>query len=136
MLTINRHPAPRDLRIFGLLLGLFLPTLGWLVCRRLGVSPPWGWLAVLSALSITVAVAAPHLLRWLYVGWMTVVFPLGWVVSHVVLAIVYFTVVTPVGWTMRLLGKDPLNRRFDPQAKTYWVRRTPRADRKSYFRPF
>ena len=26
---------------------------------------------------------------------------------------------------MRLMGKDPLRRRFDPQAKSYWIERRP-----------
>jgi hypothetical protein len=31
-----------------------------------------------------------------------------------------------MGLVMRLLGKDPMRRRFDPLAKSYRVNRTPR----------
>lgn len=136
MLTLNRNPSPKDLRTFGLLLGLFLPTFGWLVCRKLAVSTPWGILAVLSATSIVAAIAAPWAFRGVYIVWTTAVFPIGWVVSHFVLAIVYWGVITPIGLTLRLLGRDPMQRGFDPRATTYWQRRAPRTDPKSYFRPF
>jgi hypothetical protein len=59
------------------------------------------------------------------------------VVSHVVLAIVYYLVVTPIGLVMRLVGYDAMKRRFDGEATTYWVHRPDNAaDAKSYFRQF
>jgi hypothetical protein len=44
--------------------------------------------------------------------------------------------VTPIAIALRLLGRDPLARRFDRTAPTYWVARRPTTDRTRYFRPF
>jgi hypothetical protein len=136
MIRLNLNPTDRDLRIFGLLLGLFTPTFGWLICRRFAWQTPWVGLALACAILIVTALTIPSLLRWIYLAWNVAVFPLGWLVSHVVLAIVYWGVITPIGLALRILGKDPLQRGFDRQATTYWRRRTPRTDPRSYFRPF
>ena len=42
--------------------------------------------------------------------------PIGLALSHVILGAVFYIVFTPVGLVMRLLGKDPLHRRFDRAA--------------------
>ncbi|WP_197287611.1 hypothetical protein [Streptomyces apocyni] len=44
----------------------------------------------------------------------------------VLLAIVYYLVVTPIGLLARVTS-DPLTRRWDPKAESYWVTPTPRA---------
>jgi hypothetical protein len=54
----------------------------------------------------------------------------------VMLAVVLYLVLTPIGWALRLLGRDPLARGFDPDASSYWTphRSAARIDR--YFRQF
>ena len=74
--------------------------------------------------------------RLLYLGWMHAIYPIGWTVSHLVLAIVYFLVLTPIGVCMRLLGRDPMQRRLDPSAGTYWIPHDPPGDSARYFRQF
>ena len=75
-------------------------------------------------------------MRLVYVGLMVAVFPIGWVVSHLLMTLFYFLFLTPIGILMRLLGNDPMQRRLDRDATSYWVKHDPgrRADR--YFRPF
>jgi hypothetical protein len=41
------------------------------------------------------------------------------------MGLVFYTTVTPIGLARRLLGKDPLRRRFDRDAVTYWIERDP-----------
>lgn len=45
--------------------------------------------------------------------------------NPLVLGFLFFAAVTPMGLAMRALGKDPLRRRFDRAAATYWIRRDP-----------
>ncbi len=49
--------------------------------------------------------------------------PIGWVLSHALLAAVFYGVVLPVGLAMRLAGRDPMTRRLDRAAASYWVGR-------------
>lgn len=80
--------------------------------------------------------AVPALRRPMYMGWMYLVFPIGFVVSLVLLALVYFVVLTPIALMLRLAGKDPLARKFEPGAPTYWADRPkpPSSDR--YFNQY
>jgi hypothetical protein len=67
---------------------------------------------------------------------MLAVFPIGWVVSHVVFAAVYYLVFTPIGWLLRASGHDPMERQWDRAAMTYWKRRGEAPEAERYFRQF
>ncbi|MEX0979180.1 MAG: SxtJ family membrane protein, partial [Pirellulales bacterium] len=69
-------------------------------------------------------------------GWMWAAFPIGWLVSHLLIAAIYFLLITPIALVMRAVGRDPLSRRFDRAAKTYWVPRRQDSDPARYFRQF
>jgi carbamoyltransferase len=76
----------------------------------------------------------PPLIRPLFVVLMTVTFPIGWVVSHILLALTYYGVLTPFGVLFRLLGRDVLGRRKRPEQSSYWTARPAAGDVHSYFR--
>jgi hypothetical protein len=67
---------------------------------------------------------------------MVVNYPIGWVVTHVVMALIFYLVVTPVGVIMRLTGRDPMEPGFDRTAKTYWKPRSTEHDPARYFRQY
>lgn len=77
---------------------------------------------------------APRRIEWLFVGATTLTRPIGRVVSECMLAVMYFGVITPVALLSRLVGRDPLQRRIDRRAATYWTPRKPAADPSRYFR--
>ena len=64
----------------------------------------------------------------IYLGMAYAAFPIGLVISHAILAAVYYAVLTPIGLLMHLVGRDPMRRRFDPQAESYWIERKPDED--------
>jgi len=74
--------------------------------------------------------------RYLYVGLTLLTFPIGFILSHVLLAIVFYLVITPVGLVMRLLGRDPLQRKFNREASTYWVDHAEPKSVEEYFRQY
>jgi hypothetical protein len=54
------------------------------------------------------------------------------VLGRIVMAILFFAVVTPVGLVMRMASRDPLRRRLDREASSYWlVRDTTRNERQT-----
>ncbi|MBI1875750.1 MAG: hypothetical protein HYS05_17935 [Acidobacteria bacterium] len=137
LLKINRNPSPRELRQFA---GIWWPALfgviAWTIYSRSGSVGAAG--AVLGAALIIGAIGfvKPPFMRVIYVGWMTAVFPIGWVVSHAVLGVVFFLVMTPIGLMMRALGRDPMARAFDRTATSYWQPRDTTTDVSRYFRQF
>ena len=81
--------------------------------------PVWPWIvaAVFSAWALT----APGSLRPVYRGWMRFGRVMGRIVTPVILTATFFIAIVPTGLIMRLLGKDPMRRRFDPDAKSYLI---------------
>jgi len=135
VLDINWNPSPRQLRQFALLLAAVLAGVAlWLYCRF--PASAWGVAALLAFVAGGIGVARPALLRPVYVAWMAAVFPIGWTVSHLLLAAIYYLVITPIGVIMRLCGYDPLQRHWDRNAKTYWKRREDQDETKRYFRQY
>jgi hypothetical protein len=76
---------------------------------------------------------APRALKPVWVVWMVVAFPIGWVVSTVLLAVLYYAVFTPIATVFRIMGRDALVLRR-PDATTYWVARPAARDPRQYFR--
>jgi hypothetical protein len=78
----------------------------------------------------------PAFVRPVYMVWMAIAFPIGWLVSHLLLAVLFYLAISPIGIIMRLCGYDAMQRKFDPQAETYWKRREPNDDPERYFKQF
>lgn len=83
------------------------------------------WSAGVAGGFLVLALAIPKVLAPLNRLWMAFGLLLGRIVSPIVLFLVYVIAVVPTGLIMRLSGKDPLNRRFDAAAKSYWILRVP-----------
>ncbi len=86
---------------------------------RLG-DPGWHLAIVALVLIAVLAVAVPRLFRPVYRVGMTVGFYVGQVVGRVLLIGVYGFAIVPIGLLLRCLGKDLLQRKWDPAATTYW----------------
>ena len=130
----NRQPSPTELSIFGLLFALFAGVVGALLRWQFG----WPRAAVAAwVVGGIVALgyyAVPPLRRPLIRAWVGLTFPLGWLLSHAVLALVYYGVFTPIGLLQRLLGRDAMRRKPEPDAVSFWVERGPPRDAASYFK--
>ena len=75
-------------------------------------------------------------MRFIYVGWMVLAFPIGWTVSQVMLAIMFFGLFTPIGLVFRLIGRDPLQRTRPSGRESYWEPKPTPADLRRYFKQF
>jgi len=136
LIEINRNPSPGQLKAFGLTWLVFFGALACGISARAG-SPRAAMAAWAVALIVPAAGwIAPGFMRWVYLGMAYLAFPVGLVISHLILAVVWCLVFTPVGLVMRLAGYDPLARRFDHQSKTYWTPREAGGDVRRYFRQF
>lgn len=124
----NQASEGTRLRRFGLTVGLAFWVVGALVLWR---HPAWlplpALFGALGAVLLLLAGLAPILLRPIEWAWMKLANALGWVMTRVVLGLIFVLVFTPAGLIRRLLGKDPLELRFDRRAASYWHAR-PDAD--------
>ncbi len=138
---VRELPAgPRDLRKFSLTVGAAFVAL-WAVFRFVlpmvfdqGKELPILWL-IGVALAV-VGTLAPVIVKPLYYAWMTMALALGFVMTRVLLTIFFFLVVTPVAFVFRLIGKDPLHRKLDREAESYWIEKQYLIEDRSRFEKF
>jgi hypothetical protein len=117
-------PAPPSERSFGILFAVvFAGAACWLAWHG-----HRGWAVAGLAAAVAVALLAflaPRALAAPNRAWFQLGMLLHKVVSPVVLGAIYFLVITPIALAMRLSGRDPLERRRDPQRASYWKDRDP-----------
>ncbi len=123
---ISAGLSAKELRRFGVTVGIPLALLAGVgVWRGHTILP-----AVLGGAAVALgvlALLAPRLLRPVHTVWMKGAHALAWFNTRVLLGVVYFVVMTPTGFLMRLMGRDPLDRRLKDRP-SYWVERKPQPD--------
>ena len=110
-------------RSFGIVFACCFLFLGALSLWRARTG--WQLWFSLAALLALLAYAAPGLLAPLNRLWATFGRLLHAIASPLVLGILFYGCITPIGLLMRLAGKDPMRRKFEPAAKSYWIVREP-----------
>ena len=93
---------------------------------------------VVGTLALVVGVPGlflPRILKPIFVSWMILVFPIGWLVSHIVLFLIYWSVFVPFGFILRRMGHDPLRLR-KPAVESYWEQKTQQTKLRRYLKQF
>ena len=130
------RPKTKELRQFaGLSLLVFGGLAAWRYWSR-GFDNIVAALAVLALAIGPIGLVKPNLIRWIYVGWMIVAFPIGWTVSRIMMGILFYGIFTPIALWFRLIGRDPLDRRLEPGRASYWTPKPAPVSVRSYFRQF
>ena len=136
IIEVEKDFSRRELLWFGPLFALFVGIVGAILIRRFGANAAAYTIWAIAAPLIVVYYLIPTIRRPLYLGWMYAAMPFGWVISHLLLAGIYFFVITPIGLLMRLVRYDPMKRGFDKSAKSYWITREPIRDTNRYFKQY
>ncbi|MFH1571187.1 MAG: SxtJ family membrane protein [Gemmatimonadota bacterium] len=99
----------QDLRKFAWLMAGVLAAASGLLGYR-GAGGAWPWTAAAAIALAGLGTLWPSGLRPLHAGWMALARALGYVNSHLILALVFYLLFTPLGLIMRLVRRDPLER--------------------------
>jgi hypothetical protein len=95
--------------------------------------PKVAWMFAVAAAFALVTLTRAQWLEPLNRLWMKFGALMNAIVSPVVLGVIFFGVFTPAGFIMRLAGRDPMARAFDPAAPSYWNKRDPAGPRDDSF---
>ena len=134
MIAIQWNPERKQLRQFaGIWFPAFCALVGWSIARKTGHrhEVEVGW-AIAGILSIA-GLVYPSLIRPIFVGLILLTYPIGWVVSHVLLGVIFYGVVTPIGMILRLTGHDPLQLKA-PLGNSLWKSPVGKTDPARYLR--
>ena len=134
MIAIQWNPSEKQLRQFaGVWFPAFCGLVGWSIGHKTG---HWseveiGW--VLAGLLSVGGLVLPALIRPIFVGLILLTFPIGWVVSHLLLGLIFYGVVTPIGLILRIRGHDPLQLK-KPSGNSVWKTSVGKTDATRYLR--
>lgn len=90
-------------------------SLSWLVATLLVIG-----IGLVASGLVRPAILAP--LNWLWTKLSLLLFR---IVNPVVMLLLFVVTIVPAGLIMRVLRHDPMRRRFDRHASTYWIERVP-----------
>src|SRR3989338_9101691 len=117
---LNEIPSSKtDLRKFGWTLGIAFGLFGaffWWRGKSLA-SYFWG----LSVFFLFFGTFIPVLLKPIQKVWMTLALLMGFVMTRVILAVVFYLVITPIGLVLKATGKDFMNKSFPGKENSYWT---------------
>ena len=119
---IKSKPDKKELRKFAITIFAALSIIGGIILWQKG-DTGFIFLAV-GLIFLFPGLIKPKLLGPIYKVWMAFALLLGFVMNHLILALMYYVVITPIGILMRVLRKDPLQTRLDRNTKSYWIQRT------------
>ena len=115
-------PSRSDLRRFGIVLAALLALVGgylWYV-EAVGIAQ---LVHAASLVLLGTGLALPIALKPIYFPYMWLARIVAFVNIHLLLGLVFYTLFMLIGLGMRLLGRDPLDRKIAPDAESYWQRR-------------
>jgi hypothetical protein len=81
------------------------------------------YFSIVGGLLIILAIIAIPVLRPFHRVWMMFAFAMGFVMSRVILTLLYYLIITPIGLLAKLVGKKFMPLGFDKNAATYWEKR-------------
>ncbi len=108
----------KEQRAFGLVMAVAIvvvTVIHWLIRRELAT-----WPFYISAAFAVLGLVAPIVLKPVFVVWIKFSLLLNWTVTRILLSIIFYLMIAPTGWLMLIFSDDPLKRRFDADAETYW----------------
>lgn len=145
MIKLDLNPEPRILRQFGY---IALVGFGLLGCAALfevlmfsgglgeARKPVAYSLIGLGVLSALFSLVFPKANKPIYVLMSVVTYPIGFVMSYVIMGLLYFGMFAPIAILFRMIGRDPMARRYDRSAKTYWQAASKPSNSERYFKQF
>jgi multisubunit Na+/H+ antiporter MnhG subunit len=131
----NIKEEKKDLRKFGLTVGAVLLIIG--IILYLTGKTLFLIFGGAGTLLILLAFIYPKALKPANKLWMMLAILMGWFMSRVILAILFYLVVTPTALLLKIIGKDFLKLRADKSVKSYWEKRDNKiAEKLDYERQF
>jgi hypothetical protein len=110
-----------ELRKFGFTIGILLLLIAaWLFWKQ---RPSFPYFAYAGGGLVLAGLILPALLKPIYKVWMSFAAVMGFIMTRVILTILYFGMFTPIALTAKLLGKDLLDEKWDKKTGSYWVKR-------------
>ena len=115
----NIKSGNKEIRKFAVSVGIVIGLVGiFLWWRDKDYSH---YFVIISVAMIVLGLAVPVVLKPIQKLWMALAIVLGWVMTRIILCVLYYLVVTPIGVIGRLFGKEFLDIKFRKKTDSYWI---------------
>lgn len=119
----------KDLRSFGIILGLFLCLIAFLLMRKHHDNP---LILIIGAVSILLGLFSPSLLKYVYKIWMGIALTLGWIMSRIIVTLLFLTLFSLLSVLLKVFKKDLLEQKINRRKTSYWKKRVESKPLESY----
>jgi len=131
----NIKSEKSDLWKFGITVGIILIIISGLLFWKERES--FQMFLTIGVVLCVLGFAIPVILKPIYWIWMIFAAILGWIMTRVILGLLFYAVLTPIGIVSRLVGKRFLDLWSDKLKDSYWnYRNTKKPSRVDYERQF
>ncbi len=116
---INWRPQKRDIRYFAVTLAIVAVLLGVVVLASSTLKAA----LVVAGCGVALALLCYFVIplgKAIYLLWMAVSFVLNWIISPIVIAVIYYLVLTPIGLFYKITGRDELHLKRPDTADSYF----------------
>lgn len=127
----NIKSEKRELRKFGITIGIFVSLIGCLPLLR-GMQYSI-YFFVISAFFLLFALILPNFLKIIYKFWMTLAILMGWLMTRIILSILFYVLMSPLNLLARLFGKKFLDLNIDQNVQSYWIPKKETRTEKTYY---
>jgi polyferredoxin len=125
----------KTLRKFGTTMGIFFVLVAAFVFWRKKEEAVIYTFAALSVFFLFFAAVVPAWLKPIQKVWMTLALLMGWVMTRVLLAVLFYGILTPIAAITRIMKKNFLDLKVEKKAPTYW-KTHPARTRETYEQQF
>lgn len=124
-----------DWEKFGITMGIILSIIGFYLLWKKNNN--YNCILFLAAAFFITGLILPSILRPVYKVWMALAVVMNFIMTRVIMAVIFYLIVTPIGLIASLTGKKFLDVKIDKSAKSYWIVREKTSKLKSdYERQF
>jgi len=117
----NIKTNKEEIRKFGFLIGGVLIAVSlFMLWKTLSY---YQFVFIIGAIFIILGFFIPMVLKPIYIIWMTFATILGWIMTRVILAVLFYLIVTPIGLIARIFGVNFLDLSWNDNVKSYWNKR-------------
>jgi hypothetical protein len=114
--------SKKDLRKFGLTVGAVLVIIGGFLFYF--EKPSAIYFGGIGLFLILTGLIYPAILKPLNKFWMGLAIVLGFVMSRIILSILFYLILTPISFLAKIFGKKFMELKYDKSAETYWEKRS------------
>jgi hypothetical protein len=120
-----------DWKKFGITMGVILTIIGLFMLWKKNNYYDYS-LSLAAAFFIT-GLILPSLLKPVYKAWMALSVVMGFIMTRMIMVIIFYMIVTPLRLVASITGKEFLDMKIDKNVKSYWIIREKTQRVKSYY---